>query len=297
MKALRKNKKADRRHKAVGLVKTFPYNHMHYDPIKNVIGDVAKQAPVLRKFFYWILGVMFLRTWYVKRALRELLADTKGTLSLFDAGSGFGQYSYYIAKHFPSASIHAIDVKEDYIADCRRFFSQTGINNVNFGVEDLTVPSHTNKFDFILSVDVMEHIADDRTVFKNFFAAMKPGGRLLIHTPSNLGGSDVHKEGDKSFVEEHARDGYSVEDITAKLKEAGFTILYTKYSYGPIGTLSWRMVVKYPLLMLNASKIFFLVLPAYYLLTLWLSLLLMEIDYHSKNKTGTGLLVAAEKKK
>ena len=234
---------------------------MQYDPIKNIIGDAAKKAPILRKFFYWLLGLMFLRTWYVKRALRELLADKKGSFNLFDAGSGFGQYSYFIAKKFPGVSIHAIDVKEDYIADCKQFFSAVGISNVNFGVEDLTVPTHTNRFDFILSVDVMEHIADDATVFKNFFAAMKPGGRLLIHTPSNLGGSDVHKEGDKSFVEEHARDGYSVEDITTKLKNAGFNILYTKYSFGPIGIFSWRLVVKYPLLMLNASKIFFIVLP------------------------------------
>lgn len=269
---------------------------MQYDPIKNVIGDVAKKTPVLRKFFYWLLGVMFLRTWYVKRALRELLSSKREPFALFDAGSGFGQYSYFIATHFPPATIHAIDVKDDYIADCRQFFSQAGLNGVHFGVEDLTVPAHTDEFDFILSVDVMEHIADDVTVFKNFFAAMKKGGRLLIHTPSNLGGSDVHKEGDKSFVEEHARDGYDVNDIRTKLQSAGFTVLYTKYSYGPIGTLSWRLVVKYPLLMLNTSKAFFLILPFYYLATLWFSLLLMWIDYTSENTTGTGLLVAAEKK-
>ncbi|NUN68144.1 MAG: class I SAM-dependent methyltransferase [Bacteroidetes bacterium] len=269
---------------------------MQYDPIKNVIGDVAKKALFLRKFFYWLLGVLFLRTWYVKRALNELLAGKQGTFQLFDAGSGFGQYSYYIAKHFPGARIHAIDVKEDYIADCSQFFPAAGITAVHFGVEDLTMPTHTDRFDFILSVDVMEHIAEDELVFRNFHAAMKKGGRLLIHTPSNLGGSDVHQEGDKSFVEEHARDGYSVEDITAKLQRAGFTVLYTRYSYGPAGTLAWRLVVKYPLLMVNASKAFFVVLPFYYLATLWFSLTLMWIDFHSANSTGTGLLVAAEKR-
>ncbi len=268
---------------------------MQYDPIKNVIGDAAKKAPMLRRFFYWILGVMFLRTWYVKRALRELLSSKKAAFNLFDAGSGFGQYSYFIAKTFPTANIHAIDVKEDYIEDSKQFFSAVGISNVKFGVEDLTAPTHTDRFDFILSVDVMEHIADDIQVFKNFFEAMKSGGRLLIHTPSNLGGSDVHQEGDASFVEEHARDGYSVEDITTKLRGAGFTVLYTKYSYGPVGTFAWRLVVKYPLLMVNASKAFFIVLPFYYLLTLWFSLILMWVDFNSNNTTGTGLLVAAEK--
>jgi hypothetical protein len=97
-------------------------------------------------------------------------------------------------------------------------------------------------------------------------------------------------------VEEHARNGYSVEDITTKLKNAGFSILYTKYSYGPIGTIAWRLGIKYPLLMVNASKLLFVLLPFYYLLTLWFTLLLMWIDFHSDNKTGTGLLVSAEKK-
>lgn len=269
---------------------------MQYDPIKNVIGDVAKKAPILRKFFYWLLGVIFLRTWYVKRALRQLLSDKKEVLSLFDAGSGFGQYSYFISKNFSAVSIHAIDVKEDYIADCKQFFPAVGIPNVHFGVEDLTIPTHTDRFDFILSVDVMEHIADDVQVFKNFFAALKNEGRLLIHTPSNLGGSDVHKEGDTSFVEEHARDGYAVEDITEKLTNAGFTILYTRYSYGPIGTMAWRLGIKYPMLLLNRSKLFFLFLPFYYLATFWFTFLLMWIDFNSTNITGTGLLVAAEKR-
>lgn len=269
---------------------------MQYDPIKNVLGDIAKKTTLFRKFFYWLLGVMFLRTWYVKRALRELLSAKKEPFEVFDAGSGFGQYSYFLAKNFPNVSIHAIDVKEDYIEDCGQFFKRIGIHNVRFNVEDLTVPSHTNRFDFILSVDVMEHIEDDVQVFKNFFAAMKSGGRLLIHTPSNLGGSDVHKEGDKSFVEEHARDGYDVNDIRAKLHNAGFQVLYTKYSYGPIGTVAWRMGIKYPLLMLNTSKVFFIVLPFYYLATLWLTLFFMWIDFHSTNERGTGLLVAAEKR-
>jgi hypothetical protein len=48
--------------------------------------------------------------------------------------------------------------------------------------------------------------------------------------------------------------------------------------------------------MVNASKVFFVVLPFYYIATLWFSLILMWIDFNSKNITGTGLMVAAEKK-
>ncbi len=269
---------------------------MHYDPIKDVIGNVAKKKPIFRKIFYFVLGMMFLRTWHVKRALRQLLSSKKEKFELFDAGSGFGQYSYFIAKNFPNASIHAIDVKEDYIADCKEFFTKVGITNVNFGVEDLTVPTHTNKFDFILSVDVMEHIENDVQVFKNFYAALKSTGTVLINTPSNLGGSDADSDSDESFIGEHARNGYGADEITEKLKSAGFNSVSVRYTYGPIGSISWRFAIKYPMLMLNKSKVFFLLLPFYYILTLWFALILMWIDYVSDNKTGTGLLVAAEKK-
>ena len=269
---------------------------MQYDPIKKIFGNVARQHTIFRRAFYFILGVMFLRTWYVKRALRELLGSKSEPFTMFDAGSGFGQYSYFCATHFPNVIIHAVDVKEEQIDDCKIFFNKMKLNTISFSIEDLTIPTYTNKFDFILSVDVMEHIEDDRKVFQNFAQALRAGGKLLIHTPSNLGGSDVHEEGDRSFVEEHARDGYSVEDITEKLQSAGFNVLYTQYSYGPIGTVAWRLGIKYPLMMLNASKLMFVLLPFYYLFTLWLTLLFMWIDFHTTNTAGTGLMVVAEKK-
>ena len=268
---------------------------MHYDPIKNVIGNVARTSPIVRRFFYAVLGIMFLREWYVKRALRQLLGGKKEPFAMFDAGSGFGQYSYYCARHFRSAAIHAVDVKDEQIADCRAFFAKQKLRNVSFEVEDLTIQKHSGEFDFVLSVDVMEHIQDDVQVFKNFFKALKPGGKVLINTPSNLGGSDAHDESDPSFIEEHARNGYSVDDITRKLKSAGFQLEKVTYTYGPIGSAAWRLGIKYPMLMLNKSKVFFAVLPFYYLLTFWLTLILMYADYQFTNTRGTGLLVVAVK--
>ena len=269
---------------------------MHYDPIKNVIGNVARTSPAVRRFFYLVLGIMFLREWYVKRALRKLLRDKRGSFAMFDAGSGFGQYSYYCAKHFPLSKIYAVDVKDEQIADCRSFFSKMKLTNVSFAVEDLTIPMHEEEFDFILSVDVMEHIQEDVEVLKNFYQALRSGGKVLINTPSNLGGSDAHDEDDASFIGEHARNGYSVDDITRKLKSAGFQLESVSYTYGPIGMVAWRLGIKYPMLMLNRSKLFFFILPFYYILTIWLTLILMYADYASTNKRGSGLLVVAVKR-
>jgi len=268
---------------------------MKYDPIKKVLGDIVRENVLLRKLFYKLLGMMFLREWHVKRELRVLLAGT-APKRIYDAGCGFGQYSYYCASRFPGSTIYAVDVKDEQIEDCTKFFRNAGLTNASFSVEDLTQISHENQFDLAISVDVMEHIPDDVGVFRNLYRSLRPGGKLLVNTPSDLGGSDAHGPEDESFIEEHARNGYGVEEIRTKLQSVGFSVDRIRFAYGPWGSIAWRLGIKYPMLLLNVSKAFFLVLPLYYLITLPFTLLLMYLDYAGVNKTGTGLVVVASKK-
>jgi len=268
---------------------------MKYDPIKKVFGNAVENSPFLRKIFYALLDLMFLRSWHVRKKVRELYpANTK--MDIFDAGMGFGQYTYFMAKRFPDSKILAVDVKDEQVRDCKNFFSKCRYKNVKFEIADLITIDYNEKFDFILSVDVMEHIFEDEVVFKNFYNALRKGGKLLVNTPSDLGGSDAHEDDDESFIEEHARVGYSKKDITDKLKRAGFEIESFDYSYGKYGTISWRFGIKYPILIAGASKFFILLLPVYYLFTLWFVLILMWLDVHTDNKEGTGVLVVAQKK-
>src|SRR5690606_35567970 len=245
--------------------------------------------------FYFLLELMFLRSWHVRKSVRKLYR--KGPkMRILDAGMGLGQYTYFLAKRFPDAEILAVDVKEDQVVDCKYFFSKCGLDKVKFEIADLTKIDYENEFDFILCVDVMEHIEDDRSVFKNFARALKKGGKLLVHTPSNLGGSDADSEDDESFIEEHARVGYSKEDITEKLNSADMDVTEFIYTYGKYGTVSWRFGIKYPILMAGASKLLILILPFYYLFTLWFVLILMWLDVNTDNKEGTGIVVVSEKK-
>lgn len=267
---------------------------MKYDPIKKVFGNAIADNSILRKIFYRLLDLMFLRSWHVRKKVRELYAkNTK--MDIFDAGMGFGQYTYFMAKQFPESDILAVDVKDEQVNDCKNFFAKCGYKNVKFEIADLTKIDFQNRFDFIICVDVMEHIFEDELVFNNFMSALKKGGKLLVNTPSNLGGSDAHDDDDESFIEEHARIGYSKEDITEKLKRAGLEVESFDYAYGKYGTISWRFGIKYPILMAGTSKFFILILPFYYLFTLWFVLILMWLDVHTYNKEGTGVLVVAKK--
>ncbi|MCC9165427.1 class I SAM-dependent methyltransferase [Pontibacter harenae] len=269
---------------------------MQYDPIKRVLGDMFNKTPFLRQVFFNLLDLLLLRSWHVHKELRAWAANRKDKEQcILDAGAGFGQYTYYLSSMSSKWNILAVDVKEEQVSDNNKFFRAINRHNVLFKIEDLVQFRQPNTYDLALSVDVMEHILEDVEVFKNIYASLRSGGMLVISTPSDQGGSDVHGDSEASFIEEHVRDGYNIQEIQDKLRIAGFRKTEARYSYGKPGQISWRLSMKYPLLMLNASKAFFILLPFYYLLTFPISLVLNWMDVNNKQASGTGLIVKAWK--
>lgn len=245
-----------------------------------------------------MLDLFFLRAWHVKKELRALFRqfDRNKTVRVLDAGTGFGQYAYYICRTFPNAQVLAVDVKSDYLDTARTFFARTGLEGcATFAYEDLTELKTAGPFDLILSVDVMEHIEEDRKVFDNFFEVLHEGGYVLINTPSDLGGSDVHDASEEGFIGEHVRDGYNMEELKGKLAASGLSTVQARYTYGKYGSLAWRFLIKYPISLLSFNKIFVILLPLYYIPVVPIGMLLNALDVRSRNARGTGLIVVASK--
>jgi len=276
---------------------------MQYDPVKRRLGVVFNSTPFLRKLFYRLLDLLLLRAWHIQRELKKWVKEVKDTstslsvkeVRIYDAGAGFGQYTYWLSSQLPQARITAIDVKDEQVADCNAFFQRIGRPQVKFEVGDVTKFQQANTFDLVVCVDVMEHILEDEAALRCYSTSLKAGGMLLISTPSDQGGSDVHEEGEGSFIEEHVRDGYNIDDIRAKCLRNGFTKVEARYSYGAPGKISWKLSMKWPLLMLQTSKIFFLVLPFYYLIAYPIAFVLNMADVRMTHATGTGLIVKAWK--
>jgi SAM-dependent methyltransferase len=268
---------------------------MHYDPIKRKLGVVFNTAGWTRVLFYQLLDLLLLRSWHIRRALKAWRTEQSGSVNILDAGFGFGQYTYRMAKECQYESIDAVDLKEEQVADCDQFFKKQGVANVHFQTGDLTTFVRPEKYNLVLCVDVMEHIEEDVQVLTNYCNSLKKGGMLLISTPSDQGGSDVHDDGETSFIEEHVRDGYGIDDMAQKLRTAGFERWDIRYSYGKAGRISWLLSMKYPMLMLNTSGVFYAILPIYYLVAYPIAFVLNAIDVRMNNSTGTGLIVKAWK--
>jgi 2-polyprenyl-3-methyl-5-hydroxy-6-metoxy-1,4-benzoquinol methylase len=270
-----------------------------YDPVKDRLGSFFWRTPARTKLFYRALDTVFLRSWYVRRTLRALIgaAPAGQPFRVLDAGTGFGQYAYWLVKTFPQVTVHAVDIKDDYLERARHFLAQTPYAaRVTFGVVDLTQPmAEADAYDLFLSVDVMEHIEDDRAVFRNARQVLRAGGHIVVNTPSDQGGSGVTAEGEQSFIGEHVRDGYPLAELTEKLETAGLRVTEQTYTYGPYGSAAWQMLVRWPITALNATWASAVALPLYYAVAAPLGLALNAVDLRHDNATGTGLLVAAQK--
>ncbi|MFB6271332.1 MAG: methyltransferase domain-containing protein [Salinibacter sp.] len=271
---------------------------MKYDPIKDRLGRIASRHPVLQRLLYGILNVLFLRAWYVRREVRRLLGTLPADRSIrvLDAGTGFGQYAYFVARTFPNAQVRAVDVKREYLERARRFADQTPqADQIDWAIDNLTDLQSEGPFDLILAVDVMEHIPEDEAVFEHFERVLRPGGHVIINTPSDLGGSDVQEEGDESFIGEHVREGYGRDELAEKLRAAGLEPVKGLYTYGPYGSAAWRGLIKWPMKMLGTTWASLVVLPFYYAAALPLGLLLNATDVQWDNERGTGLFMVARR--
>jgi 2-polyprenyl-3-methyl-5-hydroxy-6-metoxy-1,4-benzoquinol methylase len=270
--------------------------HLEYDPFKARIGRWIRKSPTLRRLFYYILGCMFLREKYVKRELRRITASGKVTKDIWDAGSGYGQYSWFCARLFPQANILSTDVKDEQVSDCSLFCKKMKLDRCRFEVGDLEKASYSSQFDLILSVDVMEHIVDDVAVFRNFHQALRPGGLCVIHTPSRKSDS-ISKDANHidSVVAEHVREGYTPDEICRKLSDEGLKAARISFTYGANGAKAWRLLQGHPMRWLHAHRWVIPLLPFYYLIAYPIAAYWMRRDLAADNQWGGGLLVVAEK--
>jgi SAM-dependent methyltransferase len=264
---------------------------MHYAELKKNLGNIISKHPLLRILSYKILDLLILRSWHIKREIRRWENKCECKTLILDAGSGFGQYAYYLSSKNKLWNVIGIDINEDLVGDCNTFFLQLKRTNGIFKTADLRTYVKENTFDLILSVDVMEHIVEDEIVYKNFYKSLKQGAMLLLSIPKRKNENDKLKNADDAMV----RNGYEPKEIEEKLKRAGFSRVNVLYAYGPSGKLSWYLSIKIPLMIFNLSKWLFLFIPIYYLLIFPFCMVLNYLDVMRLHRSGDGLIVKAWK--
>lgn len=97
-------------------------------------------------------------------------------IHVLDAGAGHGALS----RRLHEAGFHVSAC--DFAPELFRY------SEVEFRRANLTekLPYGDAEFDFVLAVEVMEHIADHEQFFREARRVLKPGGQLIVSTPNIL---------------------------------------------------------------------------------------------------------------
>jgi SAM-dependent methyltransferase len=119
-----------------------------------------------------------LNQWLFSKLSSGVRGDT------LEIGSGIGNISRLIRPQV--SSLVVTDTEPHNLQDLESCFR--GDEGVQVAAYDLDGPPPpavaTRSYDSIVAVNVIEHIADDRTLVSRLAGLLRPGGRLLIYVPA-----------------------------------------------------------------------------------------------------------------
>lgn len=167
---------------------------------------------------------------------------------MLDAGSGRGDLAIHLARRCPHWQIVGLDLSPSRTQSAQYVGKKLGLKNVDFRTGSLEELDFREAFDLIVSADVLEHIEDDRTALWKLFQALRPGGCLIVTSPSvpqrkhlGLVRWREKRTGFHPSDYGHVRDGYSKLDIEEKLREAGGRLVSCYFTFGFFGTLAFDL--------------------------------------------------------
>lgn len=241
----------------------------------------------LKKLYVFLFGIpeigFQLRSIYFKNILSSYVELEKPKMIL-DAGSGIGAYTFWLARRFPRALVTGGDIDRHKIKSCRALAREFHVKNVSFDYLNITKVQEKSAFDFIVTIDVLEHLEDYTTALKNFHRLLRKDGLLYIHVPQPHQKRILYSLREWHH-EDHVREGIGRKMLEFKLKKLGFNILVSRETFGFFGKLAWELNH------ITLTKNFILaglLFPALYILAL--------IDERLENTHGLCMAVLAQKR-
>ncbi|MCA9029642.1 MAG: class I SAM-dependent methyltransferase [Planctomycetaceae bacterium] len=111
------------------------------------------------------------------------LGDLSG-LKVAEIGCGRGNFAIFLAKQ--GADVTAMDFSEAAVNIARERSVAEGVN-VHWLVGDAAnIPLGNEEFDLVISCECMEHVPNYQKMMFELARITRPGGRLLLTTPSQL---------------------------------------------------------------------------------------------------------------
>jgi cyclopropane-fatty-acyl-phospholipid synthase len=144
---------------------------------------------------------------------------------LLDVGCGWGSMAIHAAAHH-DVDVVGVTISDEQAAYARRRVAELGVaDRVEIRVQDYRT-LRDGPFDAISSIGMAEHVGHRRmrTYFETLSGLLRPGGRLLNHAISSVGGSRMAERG---FVHRYVFPDGELLDVartTLEMERAGLEI-------------------------------------------------------------------------
>ncbi len=119
------------------------------------------------------------RLYTIRKTLELLKRRSWAPATILDYGCGEGRYVGELRKQFPHADICGCDISDIGLDIARR----ENPDSTFIQMSDETIDHAPDSFDLVISVEVLEHVADVEKSIAEIAKVLKPGGLAIITTP------------------------------------------------------------------------------------------------------------------
>ena len=170
-----------------------------------------------------------MRTYRIERFAKErvnLLKKYKKKGMLIDFGCGTGWFLEYARNHYKVAGFEPTENLAKFTSDLLKIQIESDVRKFK-----------DNSFDIITAFDVIEHVAEPRKTFQEFFRLLKKDGILLIYTPNaDSIGFDYMKERQNNVTPPIHLHYFNKKSIN-RLAQNSFSSIYFKTAGLDIGDI------------------------------------------------------------
>ena len=150
--------------------------------------------------------------WQMPGRVIDALALAPGQ-AVADIGAGTGYFTVRLARSAARPTVYAVDIEKAMVDYVRQRAAKEGLKQVVAVQASASSANLPEPVDVVLVVDTYHHIPDRPVYFRELRKSMKPAARLAI--------IDFRKGAPSGPPEEFR---FTPEEITAELKQAGFSL-------------------------------------------------------------------------
>ncbi|RME92232.1 MAG: class I SAM-dependent methyltransferase [Bacteroidetes bacterium] len=219
-----------------------------FGKLQDQMSQRMRRRPLLARLIKRVFGYTLVGNYARALTFKELLAQlpVASFHKIMDLGCGYGEYAFMLADALPEAEVTALDVNPHTVADIQGIAQRQGMKNLLTHTGPIeSLQDRDQYYDFIYSVDVFEHIKPEEMPFEQAWHKLAPGGYLLVKIPSRdqltILPEAWFEDHHHWLEDEHIGQVYELEDLAARMRQAGFEIIYQTYADGWWSRLGWEL--------------------------------------------------------